>query len=253
MDQTNFKNTPEWVELTRRYPNYIGQFESLVLEYWGNAFMPIPSDILGFYCNLDAFYTLMIYKYKENEYSKSAFNVFMDNLRLACRLHSCGIPKDEKFRAEYNDYCEKQMAWGITYCATARCKIKMNKHRGKMADITKYTPVAAKLLRQNKFYNGNTVEIAKDILSNHVDTMDISELGLNEGQLLLSYGSDFSDKFLEITRQSMEEVGMIKEIIDRKTKQSLGKEVKQNRYKCCKKEKTCRISWRKTRSCSWLR
>lgn len=226
VDQTNFKNTPEWVELTRRYPNYIGQFESLVLEYWGNAFMPIPSDILGFYCNLDAFYTLMIYKYKENEYGKEAWQTFLDNTRLGSRLHSSGLYINEPYRLKYHKYCEEMEAWGITYCATARCKIKMNKHQGKMADITKYTPVAAKLLRQNKFYNGDTVEIAKDILSNHVDTMDISELGLNEGQLLLSYGSDFSDKFLEITRQSMEEAGMIKEIIDRKTKQSLGKEIK---------------------------
>ena len=208
--QENFKNTPEWNELCSRYPNYIDEFERLIIEYWGNPFMCIPSDILGYYCNLDAFYTLMIYEARKSEYTEKAINVFLDNIRLQTRLHSCGIPKDEEFRLRYEDYCQKQMAWGITYCATARCKIKMMKHAQKMANIKSYSPVCQKLLKKNKFFGGNALEITKDILSSNIDSMEAYELGLNEGSLLMKFGEDFSVKFLDIVRKAMEEVGMIK-------------------------------------------
>ena len=50
VDQSNFEQTPEWAILTQRYPQYIDEFRSLILEYWGNEFMCIPSEILGKYC-----------------------------------------------------------------------------------------------------------------------------------------------------------------------------------------------------------
>lgn len=206
----DYKNTDEWKELCRRYPSFIPEFEQLMIEYWGNPFMIIPSNILGLYCNRDAFYTLMIYKAREKEYTPIAFSTFMDNLRLACRLHSCGIPKDEEFRQNYDEYCERQMAWGITYCAEARCKIKMNKHQTKMANISKYNPIVAQLLRKNKFYTGDVVEIAKDLLLSHIDRMNVSDIGLDEGALLLDYGEEFSLKFIDAVRTSMEECEMIK-------------------------------------------
>ena len=111
------------------------KFSHIILEFWGNPFMCIPSKILGHYCNLDAFYTLMIYEAKKNEYSQIAIDTFCDNIRLAARLHSCGIPKWEEYRADYGKYCREQMAWGITYSAEARCQIKMRKHAKMMANI----------------------------------------------------------------------------------------------------------------------
>lgn len=207
---SNFKNTEEWKELCQRYPSYVQEFESLILEYWGNEFMCIPSDILGKYCCLDSFYTLMIYEAKKTQYTQLAIDTFMDNLRLACRLHSCGINEDENFRNQYNIYSKKMMAWGITYCAEARCKIKMNKHSKKMANINKYNPISAKLLHKNIFFNGNTVEIAKTILSQHIDTMDTNDLGLNTGSLMLEYGEDFASDLEGMLRDAMRESEMIK-------------------------------------------
>ena len=81
--------------------------------------MCIPSQILGYYCNLDAFYTLMLYYYRKDVYTEQAINTFLDNLRLASRLHSCGIPKWEEFRSQYSEYCKEMMAWGyylLCYC-----------------------------------------------------------------------------------------------------------------------------------------
>lgn len=208
VEKDNYQNTDEWKELCRRYPNYIKEFESLIEEYWGNAFMCIPSDILGYYCNLDAFYTLMIYESRKNTYSTRAFNVFLDNIRLQTRLHSCGINKDEKFRHDYEVYCKKMMAWGITYCAEARCKIKMIKHQSKMANIKKYSPVAAKLLKDSKFFGGDILEITKYILSSNIDTLDTYDTGLNEGALLLKFGESFATSFIDIVKNAMIEVKM---------------------------------------------
>lgn len=217
----NFKETEEWKELCRLYPNYIGEFESLIKEYWGNAFMCIPSEILGYYCNLDAFYTLMIYKARQNEYSKECFDVFLDNLRLGARLMSNGLYVDEPFRAKYEKYTHEQMAWAITYCAMARCWTKMEKHKKRAASPKHYTKEALKLIEQSKFHGGNAVEITKEILTSNLDTLDATDTGIDEGGLLLTFGQSFAEQFMIIVRDAMAEVKMktkIDESIIRKKK-----------------------------------
>ena len=206
--EANYDQTPQWKELMTRYSGYEKEFRALIHEYWGNAFMCIPSEILGHYCNLDAFYTLMIYKKREKEYSKDAWRTFLGNTRLGCRLHSSGFYIDENFRLKYKEESLKMMAWGITYCATARCKIKMQKHQVKMANIKKYNPIAVKLLKDNKFFNGDQIEIAKYLLSENLDTMDVTDTGLDEGQILLDYGKTFAEAFIQIVKESMAEVKM---------------------------------------------
>lgn len=204
----DFKNTDEWKILCERYPRYIQEFERLILKYWGNAFMCIPSDILGHYCNLDAFYTLMIYETKKTEYSEEAIQVFLDNIRLGCRLHSSGLYIDEDYRRFYQKECHKMMAWGITYCATARCFIKMEKHKAKMANINKYSPECRKLLELGMFFNGDAMEITKYLLTNFLDTMDISDTGLNEGAMMMVFGEDFAYEFNKSLKENMAVVKM---------------------------------------------
>ena len=63
------------------------------------------------------------------------------------------------------------MCWGIVYCATSRCYIKMDKHAKKMANINKYSDIAKKLLYNNVFFNGDLIEITKYILVNNVDNL----------------------------------------------------------------------------------
>lgn len=208
--QDNFDQTPEWAELMARYPGYEDEFRALILEYWGNPFMCIPSEILGKYCNLDAFYTLMIHEAVSPRYSQECIRTFMDNTRLGARLHNCGLYIDEPFRLEYAKRSKEMIAWGITYCAEARCRIKMAKHAAKMADINKYSDIAQKLLKENRFFNGNPIEIAKYLLTTNVDTMDAYELGINEGELLMKYGPAFATQFLVVLREAMEDCGMIK-------------------------------------------
>ena len=221
VDQTNFDQTPEWAELIRRYPQYESEFRSLILEYWGNAFMCIPSEILGYYCNLDAFYTLMIYKKRQNDYSQDCWNVNLDNIRLGCRLMSSGLYIDEPFRAKYENYCHEMMAWGITYCAIARCYVKMQKHQALANNIKRYKPVAVKLLEDGQFYQGDIMEITKNLLYNNLDTMDTTETGLNEGKIAMKFGDKFASELVDVVKAAMCEVkmkGKIDEGIKRKKK-----------------------------------
>lgn len=208
VDPGNFEATEEWGILCSRYPDYIDEFRSLILEYWGNPFMCIPSKILGYYCNLDAFYTLQIFLTKKKEYSDECINVFLDNIRLGCRLMSSGLYIDEPFRAKYDHYCRQMMAWGITYCAMARCWIKMEKHKVNANNIKRYNPTAQKLLRENQFYQGNAVEIVKNLMTRFIDQNDTTETGLDEGRLMMTYGPKFAEKFVEIVKESMIEVKM---------------------------------------------
>ena len=217
----NFTNTPEWKEICKRYPGYEDEFKELILEYWGNQFMPIPSEILGKYCCLDSFYTLMIYLKKKSEYTEECFNVFLDNLRLGARLMSHGHYIDEPFRLRFEKYCKEMMAWSSTWATRALCWIKMQKHQSLATNIKRYKPIAVKLLEEGNFFQGNITEILKYILTNNLDYLDSTETGLNEGGLVMKYGQEFGEKFVDFVRQTASEVklkGKIDEGIIRKKK-----------------------------------
>lgn len=216
-----YKDTPEWNEICSRYPNYIQEFELLISEYWGCPFMNIPSEILGYYCNLDAFYTLQIYLARKDVYSKEAFQTFLDNSRLGARLHASGLYIDEPYRLKYQKECHRLMAWGITYTATARCRIKMDKHSKLMANVKKYNKASRVLLEKNSFFNGDSLEITKFLLTENIDSFDSYDTGIDEGKLLMTYGQEFAENFMDIVRSSMEETkfkGKIDKGVSRKKK-----------------------------------
>lgn len=219
--QNDFYNTPEWQILASKYPNYIKEFNALLIEYWGYPFMCIPSDILGKYCCLDSLHTLMIALSRKDTYSEDCWNVNLDNLRLGARLMGGGLYIDEPFRDKYEHYALEQMVWGITYCATARTFVKMNKHQAKAANIKRYNQVAIKLLEKGKFFQGDIVEITKNILLDHLDFMDAYDTGVNEGALVFDFGMTFATEFMEKVRESMTEIkfkGKIDDSIKRKKK-----------------------------------
>ena len=157
-------------------------------------------------------------------YSEDCWKVNLDNIRLGARLMGSGLYIDEPFRQSYEKYCHEQMAWSITYCAQARCYIKMQAHSKQAASLKRYHPVAVKLLEQGKFHNGDVVEIVKDLLLENLDSMDSYSTGLNEGGILIKYGPKFANGFLDIVRGAMSEVKMatkIDETVKRKKKINL--------------------------------
>ena len=211
---SDFNSTPEWKELARRYPNDIQEMEQLVHEYWGMPFMAPSSRLLGIYCCLDSFYTLMIAKKRLPRYSQDCWQVNLDNTRLGARLMGSGLYIDEPYREKYERYCEEMQVWAITYCAQARCYIKMEKHKNLGADITTYNKTAQKLIKSGKFFNGDPVEIVKDIMLTHLDNMDSYDTGLNEGLLMLDFGQEFAEAFVDVVKSAMSEVKMKTKIDD---------------------------------------
>lgn len=219
----NYEQTPEWAEICTRlkYRVYIDEMKSLLNEYWGNAYMCIPSAILGFYCNLDAFYTLMIFKSQEKNYTEECWQTFFDNTRMGVRLHTGGLYINEPYRAAYDKYCGKQMAFGVTYCALARCWIKMGIHKDKAANPKNYSPLVLLLMKDGHFFGGDPVEITKWLLSSYIDNLDVTDTGIDEGGIAMKFGPDFALKVTEIARTRMKEIkfkGKIDDSIVRKKK-----------------------------------
>ena len=212
--QDNFKDTEEWKELERRYPQDIQEMEALTLEYWGQPFMVPSSRILGYYCCLDSLYTLLIAKSRFETYSKDCWNVNLDNARLGARLMGSGLYIDEPFRNKYEVYSQQQQAWAITYCAMARCYVKAGEHKKRSASKSRFSPAALRLLMKDKFFSGNILEITKYILSNNIDHMDSTDSGLDEGKILIDYGPQFAEDFLKLVDEARAEVKMKAKIDD---------------------------------------
>lgn len=213
INKTNFTQTPEYQELIIRYPKYAQEFHDLILEYWGNKYMIIPSDILGYYCNLDAYYTLMIAKKGKKPYSEDCIRTFLDNNRLGSLLHSSGLYINEPLRLRYREESLKEMAWGITYCATARCAVKMKMLENNLYNIKRLHPIVIRLLETGNFFGGDMNEITKHLLLTNIDMSDCYDIGLDEGGLFLNYSkldSAFPGVFVDIVTDAMKECKMIK-------------------------------------------
>lgn len=219
----NYDQTPEWKEIMSMYPEYEDEFRRLIQEYWGYPFMCIPSDILALYCCLDSFYTLQMFLKKLPEYTEECWKIYMDNARFGSRLMSGGIYINEEFRLYYKEQSEKMMAWGITYCAMARCMLRMKVNEKSARIINKY-PRFVKLLLEKDYFKSDKVlevDIVKNILSKFIDKMDAYETGVDEGALFMEFGPEFAEKFIDLLKQSMEEIkfkGKIDETVVRKKK-----------------------------------
>lgn len=217
----SYQETPEWAEVCQRYPGYVKEFSELIIENFGNQFLNIPSDILGHYCCLDAFYTVLIALESKDRYSQVCIDTFIANMSLGARLHRGGLYVNTEFRDSYDKYCDKMMFWGILYAATYRCKYKMEQHEKKANKLKKYNPACRILLSRGEFHSGDPLEITKDILAKNIDENDTTGTGLDLSSLYATYGDDFTDALYDIVEESMKEVkfkGVIDASIVRKKK-----------------------------------
>lgn len=232
----DYKRTKEWEEISRRYPAYVDEFEQLINEYWAMPSMCIPSDILGRYCCLDSYYTLLIYLSRKESYSEEAFSTFLDNNSLGVRLMSSGLYIDEVFRRKYKEESLKMMAWGITYSAIARSKIVMDSSseakkslgaRSKFfRDLVENDFVALKIETIAPRVKGPTGidwnYTAKALAQLSYDSLGTEEKGLSTGNILMGFSGneEAALKVIEMIKESMEEAGVkkIEENISRKRK-----------------------------------
>ena len=212
---------PEWYEICKMYPDYIDEFESLILQHFGNPFLNMPTDILGKYCCLDSFYTVLIHIENKRRYTDLCRETFLNNQRIYSRNSRAGLYTDDEYISKYSKYAKQMMLWGILYMASYRCCMKIKKHSSKAAKIDKYPEMIKILLERNEFYQGNTLDIAKNILAQNVDPDDRYDTGLDEGNMVFKYGQKFTFGLVQIVKDSMTETkfkGKIDSTIARKKK-----------------------------------
>ena len=217
----DFEIHPEWKEILRLYPGYEDEFKSLVLENFGNPFLNMPSDILGKYCCLDSFYTVLIHLENKHRYSDLCRETFLNNQRIYSRNSRAGLYTDDEYINKYSDYAKKMMLWGILYMSSYRCFNKIQEHSKKSMNVKKCPEFVKILLDKNEFCNGDIMSITKRLLSQNLDTADMYDTGLNEGNLVFKYGQKFSAVLLKIVKDSITETkfkGKIDSTISRKKK-----------------------------------
>lgn len=219
--ELDWEGQPEWKEINQLYPGYQEEFRRLVNENFGNPFLNIPADILGKYCCLDSFYTVLIAEENLPRYSSLCHETFQNNLRIFSSIERGGLYIDDDYVKKYESYCHQQMLWGISYAATYRCFKKMEKHRKKAAKLQKYPEFSKLLLERGEFCNGDLSLIARNLLAQNVDLYDNYDTGLDEGGLVLKYGNKFASAFARIVKESMSEIkfkGKIDGTVARKKK-----------------------------------
>lgn len=220
-NEYDFQISPYWKKICQRYPDYVDEFKQLVLENFGNPFLNMPSDILGKYCCLDAFYTVLIPIENKHRYSELCIETFLNNQRIYSRNSRAGLYTDDGYIEKYSKYSRQMMLWGILYMASYRCYLKIQKHQTKAAKIERYPVNTRVLLERNEFYQGVPGEIAKNVLAQNVDLNDIYDSGLDEGGLVFKYGQKFAAGLVGLVKEAMVETkfkGKIDSTVARKKK-----------------------------------
>ena len=155
------------------------EFERLMKKSNNNPFASIPSSILGKYCMLDSFYTVMLKKKANLSYSDTAWNTFCDNLRLGALLDFDGYLKDTEVWEDYVDRLESISAIMNLNLASFYLKKMSGSEEGDDGDlpITVYSLI-------NRRINPHS---SKEILKSCQD--ESWESGYNE-DMLCNYGED---------------------------------------------------------------
>lgn len=108
-----YKLSSIWIEISKKYPNDLVEFERLIIAYWNYPYKSIPSTILGKYCNLDSFHTVLLRtKSDDLGYPDTTWNVFCDNLRLSANLEMNGYYKDVATYDQYRARCMHYKTYG---------------------------------------------------------------------------------------------------------------------------------------------
>lgn len=218
----SFESTKEWEYICSRYPEYIDQFKTLILRNFGNPFMNIPSDILGYYCCLDAYYTLKARQEHKNRYSTVCHEVFLNNMKLGALLHRGGMFKDEQFRAQYEEECRHMEAYGIIYSATSRCYRKIMSLTGGQGPSGWKRGIRAdwvELIKNSSFFSGSATEIVKHLLKTNLN--QAYDTGFDEAKVMMTYGEKLAVFLSDTLAARMKEIkfkGQIDETVVRKKK-----------------------------------
>ena len=138
---------PEWLKLISRYPDRESEFKELIKDtrLFGSPYAVQPSEIVGNYCILDSYYTVMIaetlyekddFKYKGGPgatwaTTEKLVDIFNANKSLGGSLSLFGLYKDNAKRDNYNSvqskvriYCNYLLAVGFYKLTLSKTDLK---------------------------------------------------------------------------------------------------------------------------------
>lgn len=117
------RSHPYWIELLEKYPEHADEFTEWMEhpDYFGQTFAMQPSEIVGTYCILDSYYTVMCAEkfIEEDRYTNNPvasadwantqvlIDVFAANKCLGAKLSLYGLYKDNDKRMRYKDINDK--------------------------------------------------------------------------------------------------------------------------------------------------
>jgi hypothetical protein len=186
-----------WKQILKEFPNDIPEFKLLFNKYWGDPFKCIPSNILGEYCSMDSYYTLLLrFKSDELGYTDKAWNCFNNNMRLGAHLEINGAYIDEEYRQWMHDVGHYTSAYGCLNIDKLFIKMELeNLGEVNLIEIPEVTSIVSKGLN---FTNGNSL-IRALINESYEDGIDLK----------LSYeslGESITNDIIEIIKRYYEKV-----------------------------------------------
>lgn len=123
----NFEDNPIWSQIVNDYPEEESEFKELFKRHWGDPFGCIPANILGKYCCLDAFYTVLLrLKARELGFSDLCWSTFNANMRMSAWLNINGVFIDKDKLGEMGKICQWHIAYGRLGAVNAFVRLKLN-------------------------------------------------------------------------------------------------------------------------------
>lgn len=195
-----FESDSRWVEIKRKFPEYEQDFKELFKLYWGYNFRCIPAEILGKYCCMDSYFTVLLRFESDNlGYKDLAWKAFDANMRLGAHLEMNGAYIDEDLRKEMANLGHFVNAYGSLNIAKLYVKMELEE-LGEISEETipevtnilkkGWNPFEGKSLIRNLFNRnyefGIDVSLSYEILG--------IELTDNLIQLLKQYTPEITDR-----------------------------------------------------------
>jgi len=165
--------------------------------YWGNPYACVPTDILGYYCCFDAFYTKHIYNCVKSNYHEDAIEIYNNNIKLGARLGSVGIVKDEQARQDYVEKANLMLAISAFHCIHFHFKFELERWDSEAKPyklVADFDEVTQTLIEAN-IYNPNVNHMAKGILAKYSD--ERFEEGIDTNRIVQDLGHEVLDLVLE--------------------------------------------------------
>lgn len=188
--------------LSIRYPEHAEWIASEIIRT-DDPYASIPAEILGVYCNKDAYNTLQIVKYAINKYGYDCVDHYNANLELGARLSLGGAYKDYKLWQDYLSRTNWYLAFSSFHQAYYFVKNKYLEFKDSV-DVSSYNPLIQTLLDDGVLDADSYFWTMKNLVLKYIN--ENYEFGLDENAFIEKYGPEIYSKVVEILKEYVDVV-----------------------------------------------